>query len=259
MRLEPIDSQQLLTGEITPTETTPIKYQKYRTNESGLVIIDKNEDLSFSRNFLPLYTKTYNKTSFDTVVKNEFEEFVTTSGNTPIAFLQSQLTELQSQRDSLLATRDSDRNKISELTNTISDLQRQIDDILNSQNSNTEQPLNDFKSIFAVTSDQTQRFSLICLLYQNELYPIIEGENSRIADACVEILRLNGKQVTGVSGTVLNSYLSNRIPDVAVYKENPAAGRNAETLTSFNSVRYLGIEDIKKLVSGDFTPFTENN
>lgn len=256
MRLEPIDPEQILSREIKPSETSPIKYQNYRKNDSGLVIIDKNEDLTFSRNFLPLYTTTLNKKSFDTVVKAEFEEFVNVVSNTPVTFLQTQLEDIRAQRDSLLAARDLDRNKIAELTDTIESLQQQIEDILNTQS--TTNSTSDFKVIAAVTPEG-KRFSLVCLLYQNQLYPIIEGVNGSIAEVSVDILRLNGKSLTGVSGAVMNSYLSNRIPDIAVYIENPSAGRNAESLTSFNSVRYFGVEDIKQIVSGDLTPFTQNN
>jgi hypothetical protein len=266
MRLEPIDPEQILSREIKPSETSPIKYQNYRKNDSGLVIIDKNEDLTFSRNFLPLYTTTLNKKSFDTVVKAEFEEFVNVVSNTPVTFLQTQLEDIRAQRDSLLAARDLDRNKIAELTDTIQSLQQQIEDILKASATSTITSDTDFKAIFALDATTNTRFSLVCLLYQNQLYPIINGfeRNSdgrprgEIADACVQLLQDNGKKVTGVSGTLFASYLTNRIPDVAVYMENPAAGREAENLTSFNSVRYLGIDDVKRLVSGDLTPFTEN-
>lgn len=258
MRLEPIDPEQILSREIKPSETSPIKYQNYRKNDSGLVIIDKNEDLTFSRNFLPLYTTTLNKKSFDTVVKAEFEEFVNVVSNTPVTFLQTQLEDIRAQRDSLLAARDLDRNKIAELTDTIESLQQQIEDILNTQS--TTNSTSDFKVIIVegtkINSDGAsfiKRFTLVCLLYQNQLYPIKESD----AGVAAELLRLNGKQINVVSNGVMNSYLSNRIPDVAVYIDGE--GGNAETLDSFNSVRYFGVEDIKQIVSGDLTPFTQNN
>jgi hypothetical protein len=266
MRLEPINPQQLLTGEITPTETNPIKYQKYRTNESGLVVIDKNEDLSFSRNFLPLYAKTYNKTAFDTVIKNEFEEFITTSGNTPIAFLQSQLTELQSQRDSLLAVRDSNQE-------LIADLQRQIDELTR---------VTEYQVIygyyvqesFSIGDRFTSRINVrntnVCILFNESLYPIVEKSPGEIT-SILDILQLNGKSPQALFFNAIASYSSVRLPvDAIALTINPGIEvtnsvvpesivYNANTQkANYNAISFLTLQDIKQIINNDLTPLEQN-
>lgn len=75
--LHEFDPTRLITKEIDPYKINNIKYAQYESRSNGLIIIDKNKELSNSRYLLNLVTSKVSQIKFDQVIDIEFKEFVT--------------------------------------------------------------------------------------------------------------------------------------------------------------------------------------
>lgn len=64
----------IISGEIDPKKVVPIKYQPLPTNSVGMVIVDKNQDLTYLRKLTSLYTIKTRQTKFESIVDTTFTE-----------------------------------------------------------------------------------------------------------------------------------------------------------------------------------------
>jgi hypothetical protein len=64
----------IISGEIDPTKVVPIKYQPLPTNSAGMVIVNKNDDLTYLKRLSNLYAVKTKQSKFETVVDTAFTE-----------------------------------------------------------------------------------------------------------------------------------------------------------------------------------------
>jgi hypothetical protein len=72
--LQEFDPSKIVSGEIDPKKVVPIKYQELPTNSAGMIIVDKNSDLTYLRKLSSLYTTKTKQSKFESVVDTEFTE-----------------------------------------------------------------------------------------------------------------------------------------------------------------------------------------
>lgn len=120
--LHELDPDKLVTGEIDPNKIKPIKFQPFEKNSKGLTIIDKNKDLSNSKNFISLWASKPSQQKFNQVVDIEFSDFVEKE-STPLTFMQNKMSVLESTKSQLMASKNSDASKIAQLQEQIKNLE----------------------------------------------------------------------------------------------------------------------------------------
>lgn len=64
----------IISGEIDPKKVVPIKYQPLPTNSVGMLIVDKNQDLTYLRKLSSLYTIKTRQTKFESIIDTAFTE-----------------------------------------------------------------------------------------------------------------------------------------------------------------------------------------
>lgn len=72
--LHEFNPDKILSGEIEPVKVVPTKYQQYDINSSGMIIIDKTEDLTYQRKLISLYTEKTKQSKFESVIDINFSE-----------------------------------------------------------------------------------------------------------------------------------------------------------------------------------------
>jgi hypothetical protein len=75
--LHEFDPVRLVTGQIDPNTINNFKYRPYETGSNGIYNIDKNKDLSNSRNLINLNSTKVSQIKFNQVIDIDFNEFVT--------------------------------------------------------------------------------------------------------------------------------------------------------------------------------------
>lgn len=121
--LHEFDPAKVITGKINLNTLTPINYQPYTTNVNGTVIIDKNSDLEFKRNLIPLNVTKYDQLNFNEVVDIEFTEFISEVDNSELENLRNQIRLLNESKAELEAVVDFDETEIERLRSIIADLE----------------------------------------------------------------------------------------------------------------------------------------
>ena len=72
--LQEFDPYKIISGEIDPKKVVPTKYRELPTNSAGMIIVDKNLDLTYLRKLSSLYTTKTKQSKFESVVDTEFTE-----------------------------------------------------------------------------------------------------------------------------------------------------------------------------------------
>lgn len=72
--LHEFDPAKIISGEIDPKKVVPIKYQQLPSNSAGMIIIDKNLDLTYFKRLSNLYTVKTKQSKFETIVDTAFTE-----------------------------------------------------------------------------------------------------------------------------------------------------------------------------------------
>lgn len=133
--LHELDPDKLVTGELDPNKIEPIKFQPFEKNSKGMTIIDKNKDLTNSKNFISLYASKPSQQKFNQVVDIEFADFVEKETN-PLSFVQNKMTALESTKSQLQASKNSDASKIAQLQEQIKNLEELLVSVGDAQSPN---------------------------------------------------------------------------------------------------------------------------
>jgi len=72
--LHEFDPFKIISGEVDLKKVVPIKYQQLPSNSAGMIIIDKNLDLTYFKKLSNLYTVKTKQSKFESVVDNVFTE-----------------------------------------------------------------------------------------------------------------------------------------------------------------------------------------
>ena len=141
--LHEFNPAKIVTGQINLNTLTPINYQPYPTNVNGTVTIDKNSDLEFKRNLIPLNVTKYEQSKFNEVVDIKFIEFISEADNSELESLRAQLRLLSESKAELEAVVDSDEAEIERLRSIIADLESRtalLEDSLNTVTDTETEP-----------------------------------------------------------------------------------------------------------------------
>jgi hypothetical protein len=72
--LQEFEPSKIISGEINPKKVVPIKYQELPTNSVGMIIVDKNSDLTYLRKLSSLYIKKTKQSKFESIIDTTFTE-----------------------------------------------------------------------------------------------------------------------------------------------------------------------------------------
>lgn len=114
----------IITGEIDPNKIVNVKYISYDRNDKGLLILDKNKDLQFSKSFYSLATKKCSQEKFNQIVDIEFKDFADTNINSGVTFLENRLASLQAIVTKTNAEKEALAKKVESLNLQIQQLQQ---------------------------------------------------------------------------------------------------------------------------------------
>ena len=123
--LHEFDNEKVFTKEIDTFKVTQFHNNPFETNSKGTTIIDKNKDLTNSRNFINLNTVKISQAKFDQIIDVNFKEF-TTADIDAIPGLNNEIATLQSSKSELLANLQADDAKINTLQSRINTLESQL-------------------------------------------------------------------------------------------------------------------------------------
>ena len=128
--LHEFDPAKIMTGEINPDKIVPIKFPPFEKDSKGMIIIDKNQDVSSKRILVNLNTQKTSQTKFNQVIDVEFTEFARKDSGAPINFLQAKIDALEAERQRLLASKQTDSQKIKALNDRIAQLLEQMKNMI---------------------------------------------------------------------------------------------------------------------------------
>ena len=153
--LHEFDNEKVFTKEINTFKVAQFHNNPFEINSKGTTIIDKNKDLSNSRNFINLNTVKISQVKFDQIIDIDFKEFTTADVDlTP--GLNDEIATLQSSKSELLAEIQADSAKINTLQSRIDTLENQ----LNLSNADTPEAVIDNENKIVELLKVGKRFDL---------------------------------------------------------------------------------------------------
>ena len=124
--LHEFDHNNIVSKKAKPDLVVSTNYTPYTENESGLVVIDKNSDLTFQRNLISLTTTRPTQLNVERVIDIDFQEFVPRTSDTVSSFLQAKINDLEAERARLLSEKSLDAERLESLKAQIRSLQNQL-------------------------------------------------------------------------------------------------------------------------------------
>ena len=118
------NSDKIITGEINP-DLINSNITTYEKNSDGIIIIDKNKDLSNQKMLISLNTTKISNAKFNQIIDTEFQDFVL-KADTSLLFLESKLAALQAIDQQNRTSKKVNTDKIKQLQAQIVLLENQI-------------------------------------------------------------------------------------------------------------------------------------